>query len=74
MANGNTSQACYSAKEMGFYRWDATAPEQATIRIHRWEQCWHLNATGKLQAPTHPIDLLIGRIRAAVLPYCYIHP
>ena len=38
------------------------------------KQVGHLDASGRLQAPTHPIDLLIGRIRDAVLPYCYIHP
>jgi hypothetical protein len=38
------------------------------------KQAGHLNAAGKLQPPTHPVDLLIGRIRDAVLPYCYIHP
>jgi hypothetical protein len=38
------------------------------------KQVGHLDASGRLQAPTHPIDLLIGRIRDAVFPYCYIHP
>lgn len=38
------------------------------------KQVGHLDASGELQAPTHPIDLLIGRVRDAVLPYCYIHP
>jgi hypothetical protein len=38
------------------------------------KQVGHLGAFGKLKAPTHPIDLLIGRIREPVLPYCYIHP
>jgi len=38
------------------------------------KQVGQLAAFGKLKAPTHPIDLLVGRIREAVLPYCYIHP
>jgi hypothetical protein len=38
------------------------------------KQVGHINAFGQLKAPTHPLDLLIGRIREPVLPYCYIHP
>jgi hypothetical protein len=34
----------------------------------------HFAASGALKAPTHPVDLLIGRIREAVMPFCYIHP
>jgi hypothetical protein len=68
-----TSQAAIPLKKWAFIA-GTYSPEQGLSVFIDGKQVGHLDATGRLQAPTHPIDLLIGRIRAAVLPYCYIHP
>ena len=68
-----TSQAAVPLKKWALITGTYDPSQGLSIYIDG-ELVGHLNASGRLQPPTHPVDLLIGRIRQGVLPYCYIHP
>ena len=75
---GDRWQTVTSQSVIPLKKWSYVAgtydPERGLSLYIDGKQVGHLDATGKLQPPTHSIDLLIGRIREAMLPYCYIHP
>ena len=68
-----TSEATIPLKKWSFVA-GTYDPAQGLSLFIDGKQVGHIDAAGKLQPPTHPVDLLIGRIREAALPYCYIHP
>ena len=68
-----TSQATIPLKRWAFIAGTYDPSHGLSIYIDG-QQVGHLDASGRLKAPTHALDLLIGRIRDPVLPYCYIHP
>jgi hypothetical protein len=68
-----TSEATIPLKKWAFVAGTYDPAHGLSVYINGSE-AGHVAASGKLKAPTHAIDLLIGRIREPVLPYCYIHP
>lgn len=75
---GDRWQTVVSQTSIPLRKWSHIAgsydPENGLNLYIDGKPAGHLAASGALKAPTHPVDLLIGRIRDAVFPFCYIHP
>jgi hypothetical protein len=68
-----TSQATVPLKKWAFVAGTYDANRGLNLYLGG-KQVAHLDASGQLEGPRHPVDLLIGRNREAVLPFCYLHP